>query len=72
MLDFHPLRLEDLPRLRQFFGYSRSRICDTTPGTVFIWRDIYKTEWAVYGGSLYFKVDYPGLGPTFTDRKSVV
>ena len=66
MLDFHPLRLEDLPRLRQFFGYSRSRICDTTPGTVFIWRDIYKTEWAVYGGSLYFKVDYPGLGPTFT------
>ena len=66
MLDFHPLRLEDLPRLRQFFGYSRSRICDTTPGTVFIWRDIYHTEWAVYGGSLYFKVDYPGLGPTFT------
>ena len=66
MLDFHPLQLEDLPRLRQFFGYSRSRICDTTPGTVFIWRDIYKTEWAVYDGSLYFKVDYPGLGPTFT------
>ena len=66
MLDFHPLRLEDLPKLRQFFGYSRSRICDTTPGTVLIWRDIYKTEWAVYGGSLYFKVDYPGLGPTFT------
>lgn len=66
MLDFRPLQLEDLSRLRQFFGYSRSRICDTTPGTVFIWRDIYKTEWAVYGGSLYFKVDYPGLGPTFT------
>ena len=66
MLDFHPLQLEDLPKLRQFFGYSRSRICDTTPGTVFIWRDIYKTEWALYGGSLYFKVDYPGLGPTFT------
>ena len=66
MLDFHPLRLEDLPRLRPFFGYSRSRICDTTAGTVFIWRDIYHTEWAVYDGSLYFKVDYPGLGPTFT------
>ncbi len=66
MLEFHSLQLEDLPRLRQFFGYSRSRICDTTPGTVFIWRDIYKTEWAVYNGSLYFKVDYPGLGATFT------
>ena len=66
MLDFQPLTLEQLPRLRPFFGYSGSRICDTTPGTVFIWRDMYKTEWAVYGGSLYFKVDYPGLGPTFT------
>ena len=66
MLDFRPLRLEDLPRLRPFFGYSGSRICDTTPGTVFIWRDMYRTEWAVYDGSLYFKVDYPGLGHTFT------
>lgn len=27
---------------------------------------MYKTEWAIYDGSLYFKVDYPGLGPTFT------
>ena len=66
MLDFHPLQLEDLPKLRNFFQYSGSRVCDTTPGTVFIWRDLYKTEWAVYDGSLYFKVDYPGLGPTFT------
>ena len=38
MLDFHPLQLVDFPRLRPFFGYSGSRICDTTPGTVFIWR----------------------------------
>ena len=66
MLDFRPLRLEDLPRLRDFFGYSGSRICDTTPCTVFIWRDMYRTEWAIYDGSLYFKVDYPGLGHTFT------
>ena len=66
MLEFHPLELEDLPKLRDFFAYSGSRICDTTPGTVFMWRDMYHTEWAIYGSSLYFKVDYPGLGPTFT------
>ena len=66
MLEFHPLQLEDLPRLRPFFNYSRSRICDTTPGAVFIWRDIYQAEWAIYGGSLYFKVEYPQLGTTFT------
>ena len=66
MLDFHPLQLEDLPKLRDYFGYNGSRLCDTTPGAVFIWRDMYRSEWAVYGGSLYFKVDYPGLGSTFT------
>jgi len=65
MLDFHPLTLGDLPRLRSFFQYSSGRICDTTPGTAFMWRDMYRTEYAVYDGSLYFKVDYPGLGPTF-------
>lgn len=66
MLEFKPLQLEDLPRLRSFFGYSGSRICDTTPGTVVMWRDMYRTEYCVSEGSLYFKVDYPGLGPTFT------
>lgn len=66
MLDFHPLRLEDLPKLRPYFGYSGSRICDTTPGVTFIWRDMYQTEYAIYDGSLYFKVVYPGLGETFT------
>ena len=66
MLTFRPLQLEDLPKLRQFFGYSGSRICDTTPGTIFIWRDMYCTEWAVFDGSLYFKVIYPGLGESFT------
>ena len=52
MLEFHPLQLEDLPRLRSFFNYSGSRICDTTPGTVFIWRDMYETEWAICDDSL--------------------
>lgn len=66
MLEFQPLRLEDLPRLRSFFGYSGSRICDTTPGTVVMWRDMYHTEYCIHDGSLYFKVDYPGLGASFT------
>ncbi len=65
MLEFQPVQLEDLPKLCNFFNYSGSRICDTTPGTVFMWRDMYRTEYAVYEGSLYFKVDYNGRA-TFT------
>jgi len=66
MLEFHPLQLNDLPKLQEFFAHTRGRICDTTAGTVFIWRDMYHTEWAIYEDSLYFKVVYPGLGETFT------
>jgi len=66
MLDFHPLRLEDIPKLREFFQKNDARICDTTVGTAFIWRDLYHTEYAIYEGALYFKVLYPGLGETFT------
>lgn len=66
MLDFRPLCLEDMPRLRPYFQYSGSRICDTTPGAVFLWRELYRTEWAICDGSLYFKVNYPGKGDTFT------
>lgn len=65
MLEFQTLKLEDLPKLRSFFGYSGSRICDTTPGTIFMWRDMYHTEFAIYENSLYFKVDYEG-NSTFT------
>ncbi len=65
MLEFQKLQLEDLPKLRQFFSYSGSRICDTTPGTVFMWRDMYNTEYAIHDNSLYFKVDYGGRA-TFT------
>ena len=65
MLNFQLLQLEDLPRLRPYFKYSGSRICDTTPGAVALWRELYRTEWAIYDGSLYFKVYYPGKGDTF-------
>ena len=40
MLDFHPLRLEDFPRLRYYFTINPGRLCDSTPGSTFIWRDL--------------------------------
>lgn len=66
MLDFQPMQLEDLPRLRDFFNYSVSRLCDTTAGTAFIWRDMYRLERAVYDGSLYCKATLPETGDVFT------
>lgn len=31
-----------------------------------MWRDMYRTEYAILDDDLYFKVDYPGIGHTFT------
>ena len=74
MLHFHPLTQRDLAVLRPFLGRNPNRLCDLTVGGVFIWRDYYKTEYAIHEGILYFKVDYPDFGTLFTlpqggDRK---
>lgn len=66
MLDFHPLTEQDLDKLRPYFTDNPSRLCDLTVGVIFIWRDYYKTEYAIHEGVLYFKVDYPGTGTMFT------
>lgn len=66
MLVFQPLQIEDIPKLRNYFQYNSSRICDTTLGTTFMWRDFYKTEYSLYHGSLYFKVMYGDAGETFS------
>lgn len=74
MLEFYPLTEADLPKLRPFLSQNPYRLCDLTVGGIFIWRDYYKTEYAIHEGILYFKVDYPGFGTLFTlpqggDRK---
>jgi len=65
MLEFHPLRLEDFPRLRKYFTINPGRLCDSTPGSTFIWRDLYRVEYAEHGDSLYFKVTTPDAEVTF-------
>ncbi len=65
MLDFKPLQLEDIPRLRQYFKTSPGRLCDSTVGSTFIWRDLYRVEFAEHNGALYFKVTTPEDEVTF-------
>jgi len=57
---------QDLPKLQPFLRDNPSRLCDLTVGGIFIWRDYYKTEYAIHEGILYFKVNYPGFGTLFT------
>lgn len=66
MLEFTPLTLDHFKTLKPWFCRNESRICDLTAGTVFMWRDMYKTQFCLFEDNLYFMVDYPRLGPTFT------
>ena len=65
MLDFRPLTPQDVDVVRPMLGDNPHRLCDLTVGGIFIWRDYYKTEYAIHEGVLYFKVDYPGFGTVF-------
>ncbi|NLT14386.1 MAG: DUF2156 domain-containing protein [Clostridiales bacterium] len=57
-MDFTALDLEHIDHLRPYFASNLCRICDCTIGGTFIWRDLFKTEFAIISGVLYLKVRY--------------
>lgn len=60
MLDFKPLKLEHIGLLRPFFHGCRCRTCDCTVGGTFMWRDYYRTEFAIEDGVLYLRTEIEG------------
>ena len=62
MLEFQPLKLEDINVLRPYFHKQPSRICDSTIGGTFLWRDYFQTAYAEEGGSLFLRSVMPDTG----------
>lgn len=62
MPEFHPLGLEDIGLLRPYFHLQSSRICDSTVGGTFLWRDYFQTAYAVAHGSLLLRSRMPDTG----------
>jgi hypothetical protein len=58
MLNFSDLKLTDIEAVKPFLHFQRSRICDYSIGGIFMWRDYFHTQFAVYRGTLIFKVRY--------------
>ncbi len=66
MLTFQPLLLEHIDLLAPYFHLTRSRLCDFSVGTAFLWREYYGTQFALEGGALYFRMRSPETGePVF-------
>ena len=56
MLDFQPMGLADIPRLRPYLHASGYRTCDYTVGGMLMWRDHFRMECAEEGGVMYTRL----------------
>lgn len=59
MLDFRPVTLDDSPLLRRVL-HGEGRICDSTAGTVLMWRRYFDTRIAFAGETAVFRANYRG------------
>ena len=66
MLNFKPLRLEDVSLVRPYLQRASSRLCDSSVGGVFMWRDYFNTRYAIEDDRLFFNVTYPDGVEAFT------
>ena len=65
-MEFFKLELDNIESLRPFFSENPCRICDFTIGGTFMWRDFFKTQYAIQDSVLYLKVKHPSAGDAFT------
>lgn len=56
MLNFKPISLESLEEIKEYLPYKNNRTCDSTIGTLFMWREFYKSEYTIYNETLFMKV----------------
>ncbi len=55
MLDFHPITLADKPMADEILLKAENMGCEYCFGTLFIWKNVYKTQIAFWGGMLVAK-----------------
>ncbi|HEX3017464.1 MAG TPA: phosphatidylglycerol lysyltransferase domain-containing protein [Caproicibacter sp.] len=60
MLNFSKLNLTDIETVKPYFKLQLSRICDYSVGGIFMWRDYFDTQFAIWQNTLIFKVRYIG------------
>lgn len=57
MLNFKPITFDCINQIQEFLKYKDFRTCDYTVGALFMWREFYKSKYAIYKNHLFFQVD---------------
>lgn len=66
MLKFTELKLSDVPTVGPYLAMQNTRICDYSIGGIFMWRDFFHSQYAVFNDTLVFQVKYFGGVTAFT------
>lgn len=66
MLSFKKVEPSDIKDIQKLLQYQEFRTCDFTSGAIFMWRDYFYSEFAIYKDMLIFKVAYPKRGTSFS------
>jgi len=68
MLEFSKLNLSDIDALRPLILQGNSRICNNTVGGIFMWRDYFNMEYALFNETVIFKAKakYNGVDTVFS------
>ena len=69
MLDFRPVTLDDSTLLRRLLG-GEGRICDSTAGTVLMWRRYFDTRIAFAGETAVLRASYRGRDVLYTSVRT--
>jgi len=58
MLSFEPINADNITLALDFFKYKRGRTADYTLGAMYMWRDFYKTSYAIFEDMLLYRVKF--------------
>ena len=61
-MNFAPLTLREIEAVRPLFQKLKSRTCDYTVGSMFMWRNFFHIEFALEGGTLFSRLRGDGRG----------
>lgn len=64
-LQFKKITLKDIPIIKKYLKENYAQITDWSIGGIFLWRDLYQIEYAIYDETLILKVMYYQKHPAF-------
>lgn len=57
MLNFKLITFDSINEIKEYIKFKDFRTCDYTVGALFMWREYYKSKYAIYKNNIFFQVE---------------